>query len=173
MSPDADKFAQVIESARSMVEEQFRISERLDRKVRYQAGTAGAFFAVVQAVVVNAAVRAQGLDDWTTTLAIFAVPATLITIGAFVAATGAWRTQTEKDLPIQDLRAMVEGVSHGDENTSRNLAFHYLNLAEQRRIGNAERLNRVRRVADITLLSIVLTGAELALVFVGLANHRG
>jgi hypothetical protein len=164
---------QVTESARAMVSEQFQIAERLDRKARYQAGSAGAFFAVVQAVAINAITRTDLSNGWKVTLATFAVPSALLTIGAFIAAAGAWRTQGEKDLPIPDLRALVDSISLGDENGPRELAHHYLNLAEQRRIGNAKRLTTLRKVAAAAIISIVLTGIELVLVFVALANVNG
>ena len=132
---------QVIESARSMVGEQFQIAERLDRKARYQAATAGAFFAVVQAVAINAITGADISTEWIGTLAAFAIPGGLMTIASVLAAADAWRTQLEKDLPIPDLRAMVDGISLGDENALRELAHHYLNLAEKRRAGNATQSN--------------------------------
>ena len=162
---------QVIEAARSMVGEQFQIAERLDRKARYQAATAGAFFAVVQAVAINAITGAGLSKGWIATLSSAAMPAGLMTVAAVLAAADAWRTQLEKDLPIPDLRAMVDSISLGDENAHRELAHHYLNLAESRRGGNAERLKRVRKAAAAALLSIGLTGLELILVFIALTQH--
>lgn len=90
---------QVIESARSMVGEQFQIAERLDRKARYQAATAGAFFAVVQAVAINAITSAGLSKGWIATLASAAVPAGLMTVAALLAAADAWRTQLGKICP--------------------------------------------------------------------------
>jgi hypothetical protein len=173
MGGDAERLGRVIDSARSMVGEQFQIAERLDRKVRYQVATAGAFFAVVQAVAVNAITAGEALDGWTVTLAAFAVPSALLTVGAFAIATVAWRTQAERDLPIGELREMVDADPNTARDPSLDLAFHYLNLAEERRRGNARRLEWVRRVADVTTLSIVLTGVELILLLIGLASQRG
>jgi hypothetical protein len=167
----AGDFAQVIESARAMVGEQFQIAERLDRKARYQAATAGAFFAVVQAVAINAITGAGLTKSWIVTLAAVAVPAGLMTIASVLAAADAWRTQIEKDLPIPDLRAMVDGIALGDENAPRELAHHYLNLAEKRRAGNAARLPRVKKAAAAALISIGLTGLELIMVFIALTQH--
>lgn len=164
-------FAQVIESARAMVGEQFQISERLDRKARYQAGTAGAFFAVVQAVAINAITNAGLSETWIVTLAALAVPAGLMTIASVLAAADAWRTQVERDLPIPDLRAMVDGIAVGDENAPRELAHHYLNLAESRRAGNVGRVRRVKKAAAAAIISIVLTGLELIMVFIALTQH--
>jgi hypothetical protein len=168
----ADKdLSQVIESARSMVGEQFQISERLDRKARYQAATAGAFFAVVQAVAINAITSAGLSSGWIVTLASVAVPAGLMTVASVLAAADAWRTQLEKDLPIPDLRAMVDSISLGDENAGRELAHHYLNLAEKRRGGNAERIGRVKKAAAAAIISIAVTGLELIMVFIALIQH--
>src|SRR4051812_96289 len=99
-TPMAERdLAQVIESARSMVAEQFQIAERLDRKARYQAGTAGAFFAVVQAVALNAITGSNLSDGWIATLATLGLPSAFLTLAAFLSASDAWRTQGEKDLP--------------------------------------------------------------------------
>lgn len=167
------QLGQIIESARAMVAEQFQIAERYDRKARYQAASAGAFFAVVQAIVINAITRTDLSSSWKVTLATFAVPAALLTVGAFIAAADAWRTQKEKDLPIPDLRELVESISRGDEHALRTLAGHCLNLAEARKAANKQRLSRVKKVAATALLSIILTGIELVLIFVALANLNG
>jgi hypothetical protein len=169
---EADKdLGQVIESVRSMVGEQFQIAERLDRKARYQVGSAAAFFAVVQAAAINAITGAELSKSWIVTLAAVAVAAGLMTVASVLAAADAWRTQTEKDLPIPDLRAMVDSISLGDANASRELAHHYINLAEKRKAGNAERIKRVKRAAGAAIVSIGLTGLELIMVFIALAQH--
>lgn len=167
------RLGQIIDSARAMVAEQFQIAERYDRKARYQAASAGAFFAVVQAIVINAITRTGLSTSWKVTLATLAIPSALLTVGAFMAAADAWKTQKEKDLPIPDLRELVEKISRGDEHALRTLAGHYLNLAEARKAANQQRLSRVKSVAGAALLSITLTGLELILIFVALANLNG
>jgi hypothetical protein len=154
-----------------MVSEQFQIAERLDRKARYQVASAGAFFAVVQAIAVNAITRAGLPHDWTAALAVVALPPALLTIGAFVTAANAWRTQTEDDLPVADLREMTDRIQRGDNLALRELAHHYLNLVERRRVGNETRVERVKKTSAAAILSIGLSGLELVLIFVALSNH--
>lgn len=162
---------EIIESARAVVAEQFQIAERLDRKARYQVGSAGAFFAVVQAVAVNA-ITSNGLSgEWPTTLAIIAVPAALITVGAFLAAAEAWRTQPEGDLPLEKVRSMIgPGTPEQHRKDREWLANLYLTLAQTRRDGNALRLQNVKRTTAAALISVALTGLELVLIFVALAH---
>ena len=131
--------SEVVEAARAMVGEQFQIAERLDRKARYQVATAGAFFAVVQAIAVNAITNASLSDGWIATLAAAAVPAALLTIGALITAASAWRTQIEADLPIADLRELTDRLQRGDDQALRDLAHHYLNLVDDRRAKNVTR----------------------------------
>ena len=165
----AAELGQAIESGRSMVDEQFQIAERLDRKARYQAATSGTFFAVVQAIAVNAISGADLSPGWIATLAAFALPSAFLTVGSLVAASSAWKTQIEKDLPVADLRDLIDRIQRGDEFALRELAHHYVNLAEERRTGNKERVKRVGKAADAALLSVALTGLELVLIFVSLA----
>lgn len=167
------RLGQIIDSARAMVAEQFQIAERYDRKARYQAASAGAFFAVVQAIAINAITRTDLSSTWKGTLATLAVPSALLTVGAFIMAAESWKTQKERDLPIPDLRELVESISRGDEHALRTLAGHYLNLAELRKAANKQRLSRIKKVAAAALLSIILTGIELVLIFVALANLNG
>jgi hypothetical protein len=165
----ATEMGQVIESARSMVNEQFQIAERLDRKVRYQVATSGAFFAVVQAIALNAITGADLSTSWITTLAAFALPSAFLTIGALAAASRAWKTQIEHDLPVADLRDLIDRIQRGDDLALRELAHHYVNVAEERREGNKQRVKRVRKAADAALMSVGLTGVELVLIFISLA----
>lgn len=169
---EADKdLSQLIESVRSMVAEQFQIAERLDRKARYQVGTSGAFFAVVQAAAINAITSADLSTGWIVALAAFGLSAGFMTIASLISASDAWRTQTEKDLPIPDLRQMVDNIVLGRDEPRRELAHHYINLAERRKAGNVERIKRVKRAAGAATVSIGLTGLELIMVFIALAHH--
>jgi hypothetical protein len=163
------ELGQAIESARSMVDEQFQIAERLDRKARYQAATSGTFFAVAQAIAINAISGANLSTGWIATLAAFALPSAFLTIGSLVAASHAWKTQIEKDLPVADLRDLIDRMQRGDEFAMRELAHHYVNLAEERRAGNKDRVKRVGKASSAVLLSVSLTGLELVLIFVSLA----
>ncbi|HEU5062435.1 MAG TPA: hypothetical protein VFT79_04680 [Solirubrobacterales bacterium] len=167
------ELGQTIDSARAMVDEQFQIAERLDRKARYQAATSGAFFAVVQAIAINAISNAGLSAGWIATLAALALPAAFLTIGSLVAASSAWKTQMERDLPLADLRDLIDRIQRGDEFALRELAHHYVNLAEERREGNKQRVAKVGKAAAAALMAISLTGLELVLIFVSLAVAHG
>jgi hypothetical protein len=159
---------QLVETSRAMVAEQFQIAERLDRKARYQVATAGAFFAVVQALAVNAIGNAGLSDGWVATLGALALPPAFLTLAALIATSHAWRTQDEKDLPLVELRAIVDRVQRDDDLAMRELAHHYLNLVEARRGQNAAREAEVRRAAAATQLALVFIGLELLMVFIAL-----
>jgi hypothetical protein len=92
------------------------------------------------------------------------------TIGAVIAAATAWRTQLEKDLPVADLRELTDRLQRGDELALRELAHHYLNLVEDRRDRNTQRIGRVGQVTAASILSVALTGLELVLIFIAMAT---
>jgi hypothetical protein len=177
MDTDADvtatELVQAIETARSMVGEQFQIAERLDRKARYQAATSGAFFAVVQAVALNAITGASLSKGWIGTLAAFAIASACFAIAAVAAASRAWVTQDEKDIPLADLRDIIDRMERGEDRTLWELAHHYANVAADRREKNGERLKRVKKAGDAAILSIALTALQLILVFVALSVTYG
>jgi len=153
-----------------MVAEQFQIAERLDRKARFQVATAGAFFALVQALAVNTILNADLTDGWIATLGALALPPALLTIGALVATARAWQTQAEKDLPLDKLRSLAERMQIDDELALRELAHHYLNLVEERRLSNATREQRVRQATGATQLALFFIGAELVVLFIALTT---
>jgi len=169
----ATELAQAIETARSMVNEQFQIAERLDRKARYQAATAGGFFAVVQAVALNAITGASLSKGWIGTLAAFAIASACFAIASVAAASRAWVTQGEKDIPLADLRNIIDRMERREGQNLWELAHHYANVAADRREKNRERLKRVKKAGDTAILSVALTALQLILIFVALSVTNG
>lgn len=175
MDVDADRNlgernpSEIVETARSMLAEQFQIAERLDRKARYQVATSGAFFAVVQALAVNAIVNGQLSSNWATGIAALAAVAGLLAVGGLIATSHAWRTVEERDLPLADLRDLTDRIQRGDEFAVRDLAHHYLNLVEERREQNADRERDVGRAVGAVQLALVISGIELVSIFVALS----
>jgi hypothetical protein len=148
-----------IEVLRARVDQEFKITERIDGKGRQAFALVAAFFAVAQAVTFGS-FRAASLTS--PKLVLLAVLATAAV--AFVLLTGHLLADSEELQDEPDVRpASVERWAH--EKTDRAFAEKLLvelrDVAEKRHEGNERRGRRYQRVACTARVALILTSVEL------------
>jgi hypothetical protein len=152
---------QAITVLRARIDEEFRISERLDSKSRQAFALAAGFFAVVQTVAFGA--FAQSTVNGTERVLLLA--AVVIAGGALVVVAHRL-TNGEELLPEADVRpeAVVQWCKEaGDdpESVSRHLVVELALMARRRADNNAGRARSYDRVVFATRWALIFVGLEL------------
>jgi hypothetical protein len=173
----ATQLTLLLNAATSIVEEEFKRSERLDAKSRNMLTVTGTFFAVVQAVV--AALINETLGTTATEPASPWIPwlmgmAGLAIVGLLIAVTWsyeAWRLRDEEALQVKTVRAYRDAAHAGNPAVGVKLVDAYSDIAEDRRKVNAERADVVDKAAIACGSAMLLIGTELVLTFFAVAVH--
>jgi hypothetical protein len=157
----------MLATARHMLDEEFKIAERVDQKARAQITAAGAFFAVVQAVA-GAVLASSTVDDTLAAALVgLGIAAVLSTTVALVRTGNAARLFTEKALPLSKLREnYLPHAAQGNPMIGRHLVDYTLGLVDERRLVNDERAEAFENASTWCLLSVLFSAVEMILAFV-------
>lgn len=171
----ATQVSVLLSAATSLIDEEFRRSERLDAKSRNLVTIAGSFFAVVQAVVVGlingslGATETHDASSFILWLAIAGGFATIATVVALFLSYNAWRLRDDEALAVKTIRDYRDAARDDNPAVGVQLVDVYANIAENRRSVNRKRAGAVDRAAIACGLAMALIGTELVLAFVAVA----
>jgi cellobiose-specific phosphotransferase system component IIC len=165
----------LLDAATAIIDEEFKRSERLDAKSRNMITVAGAFFAVVQAVVaalINETLTATATQETSPFVLWLCVAAGISTLGLLIALTWsyeAWRLRDDEALQVKTIRDYRDAAYSGNPAVGAKLVDAYAQIAEDRRKVNAERADAVDAAAIACGIAMALIGIELVLAFVAVA----
>ncbi len=167
----------LLDAATSIIDEEFKRSERLDAKSRNMITLTGTFFAVVQAVVaalINETLSATGTQAASPLILWLMVAGGVATVGLGIALTWsyeAWRLRNDEALQVKTIRDYRDAAYAGNPAVGAKLVDAYAKIAEDRRKVNAERATAVDKAAIACGFAMFLIGTELVLAFVAVAVH--
>jgi hypothetical protein len=157
-----------IAALRARVDEEFKITERLDSKSRQAFALAGGGFAIAQTVAFGSFGQAQvdGAARFVT-LGLAAIAAIFLTLTAH-RLTDAEELRPEEDIDPSKIEEWARDLN--DEDFAKHMVVHLRVVAERRAASNerrAEYFNGHRGVLFWSRWTLLLTGAELifAIVF--------
>jgi cellobiose-specific phosphotransferase system component IIC len=175
---DAEGAAQLsllLHAATAVVDEEFKRSERYDAKSRNLITVTGAFFAVVQAVVValiNGSLAATKAHDASTFVPWIVTAGIASTLGLAVAvyySYRAWQLRDEDAVAIKTIRAYRDAALAGNPAVGAKLVDGYTTVAERRREVNEDRATAVDAAAIGCGIAMALIGTELIVALVAAA----
>ncbi len=173
----ATQLSILLTSATSIIDEEFKRSERVDAKSRNQIALVASFFAVTQAGVIALLDGALGAHEhhaassfvpWLAGVAIIAAAA--IT-GAVFVSYRAWRLFDDPTLAIKTIRAYRDAAVDGNPAVGAKLVEAYAEIAEGRRDNNKKRTDALERATKACAVSVGCVAVELAVAFVAVAVH--
>lgn len=168
----ATQLSILLDSATSMIDEEFKRSERLDAKSRHQVTIVGTFFAVVQAGVialVNGSLgktEEHGASSFVPWLMGAAGVAALALLVAFLFSYWAWRLQDDPALSPDTLDDYREAARQGNPAVGVKLVDAYTKVARGRRENNQSRAESLESAATACVVAAIFIAIELGLAFV-------
>ena len=174
-APDEGKqLALLLETARHMVDEEFRRSDRLDGKSRNQFTVVGALFAVVMATtagVLNALLDEKGVAEWVYPLLAGCALLTIIALAmAFMWSLETWRVRPNDALDPETLEQYVSHAERGNIAVAKHLIGAYAQILRDRRRLNKERVADLKRATVACGVAALAALVQLAAVFVALVQ---
>jgi hypothetical protein len=157
----ADDLNAIIGEARSAIDQEFAISERLDSKARGQVTLAGQWFAVVQAVSA-VAYSASHPRHWL----LYCVAGTALAGGLVLAvlfgfSAAVWRTRKEPALSPRALAEMKAIAADPDRNLLPALVDHYASILRDRRVTNRTRVDALTKSEWFWYVAMTVPLSEL------------
>jgi uncharacterized protein YneF (UPF0154 family) len=160
---DAD-LTEVLRLARAAMDQEFEVTDRLDRKARGQLTLAGQWFAIVQAVS-GIAWAASKAEQWL-----------LICIGAiallggvllgvmFTLSANVWKIRDEPAVSPKALLAMTAMADDPEKDLQQAMVQHYASMLQDRRRNNAERADALHKSERFWRAVMVVPLVELGFV---------
>jgi hypothetical protein len=170
----ATQLSILLSSATSIIDEEFRRSERLDAKSRNQIALTATFFAVVQAGVIglingtlgsSKGHPASSLVPW---LAGSGGLAGIALVVAVVISSRAWRLLDDPALKIKTIRDYLGPAREGNPAVGAKLVDAYSDIAEGRRANNKTRAVALEAATKACGAAFVCIAIELTLAFVAI-----
>ena len=153
----------VLQAAQSAVDQEFRISERLDAKIRSQIGSAAVWFAIVTGISGAIFTRAKPVSDaYVDVIIAFALLAVLLLVVASYFAYGVWQLRDEKEIAPAALFEMTAAAHEGD--LDEKLVQQYASILARRRENNKTRAHAFRRSTPWVGATLAATLAQLVVV---------
>lgn len=168
----ATQLSILLASATSMIEEEFKRSERLDAKSRNQIAIIGTFFAVVQAGVIGlingslGSTEQHGASSFVPWLAITGGVAAVALVVALAFSYRAWRLHDDPALSPDTLDSYREAARQGNPAVGVKLIGAYTKIAKGRRENNAKRAESLESAAIACAVAMAFIAIELVLAFV-------
>jgi hypothetical protein len=168
----ASQLSILLSSATSMVDEEFKRSERLDAKSRNQITIAGSFFAIVQAVVVGlingslGATETTGRSSFVGWLAAAGAAAGIALVVALAFSYRAWKLREDDALEPDTLTDYISYAQKGNEAVAVKLVTAYAEIAKQRRDNNETRAKAMEHAARACFIALAFVSVELTLAFI-------
>lgn len=171
----ATQMSLLLSAATSVIDEEFKRSERLDSKSRNQISIVGALFAVVQAVVVGLLngtlepARGHATSSFVVWLGVAAVAAAIALAVAIAVSYQSWRLRDDPALGLNTIRQYSDAARSGNPAVGAKLIEGYTQIAEGRRANNEERAEALDRAAVACAVATAFGLVELILAFVAAA----
>lgn len=168
----ATQLSILLDSATSMIDEEFKRSERLDAKSRNQVTIVGTFFAVVQAGVIAlvngslGSTEEHGASSFVPWLMIAGGVAALALVAAVAFSYRSWRLHDDPALSPDTLDDYREAARQGNPAVGVKLVGAYTKIARGRRENNEKRAESLESAAVACAFAMVFVAIELALSFV-------
>jgi protein-S-isoprenylcysteine O-methyltransferase Ste14 len=153
---------QVVEVARSALDEEFQRAERYDAKARGQMMLAGSWFAVVQAVAA-VSLRGDTPNAWALAIAAAAVLAGLVLIWAMRQSARVWKLRSQPAINQETLEDMLSSAEQDPERFGHELVLLYRNLLGNAQDVNAKRASAFEDATGAWWWALALAFAELAI----------
>lgn len=153
---------QVVEAARSALDQEFQRAERYDAKTRGQMTLAGSWFAVVQAVAA-VSLRGDTPTGWALAIAAAAVIAGVALFWAMRKSARVWRLRPQPAVNQETLEDMLSSVDREPERFGHQLVGLYRNLLGNAQAVNAERASALEGATGAWWWALLLAFAELAI----------
>ena len=157
---------QAIAVLRGRIDEEFRITERLDAKGRQAFALAAGFFAVVQTVAFGAFAQIGVTSGERVLLAVLAVIAGLSLIVVAYRLTHGEELLEEIDVRPDTIVKWANDAGDDPEYVSARLVTELANVANRRDANNATRAGDYDNIVDATRLALILAGVELIVAIV-------
>lgn len=172
-SPDEGRqLGVLLDTARTLIDEEFRRSERLDSKSRNQFTAVGGLFALVMATtagVLNALLDQDTVADWVyPTLGSCALVSIVALLIALIGSLGAWRLRESDALDADTIEEYIPYAEDGNLAVAKNLVQAQAQILRNRRAQNADRAKGLEHATWACLISAVASLAQLAAVFAAL-----
>lgn len=171
---DGRQLGLLLDVARSLVDEEFRRSERLDTKSRNQFTAVGGLFAVVMAVtagVLNALLSQKSVEAWVyPVLGGCALASTLALALALVWSAESWRLRKSDALDPGTIEEYVSFAERGNVAVTKQLIKAYAQILRDRRSQNSERAKDVKLATVACVVAGLASLLQLAAVFVALLD---
>lgn len=168
----ATQLSILLTSATSLIDEEFRRSERIDAKARNQIALVATFFAVVQAGVISlmngvlgpsAGHAASSFVPW---LAGLGGMAGIALVAAALISNRVWRLLDDPALGVKTIREYLAPAREGNPAVGAKLINAYAKIADGRRHNNQLRTNALEAATKTCGVAFLFIGLELTLAFV-------
>lgn len=170
----SEQLGMLLETARSMADEEFRRSERLDAKSRNQFTAIGALFAVIMATtagVLNALIDTDKVDHWVYPLLGGCALATTVALGLALAwSLETWRLRVTDTLDPDTIETYIPYAERGNRAVAINLIRAYAHILRERQAQNKDRADVLKRATVACGLAGVASLVQLGAVFVALMS---
>lgn len=148
-----------IDVLRARVDQEFKITERIDAKGRQVFALVAAFFAVAQAVTFGAFRATSLTSPKLVVLAALATAAVLLVLLAGHRLADSEEPQGEPEVRPRDIECWAREKT--DRAFAEKLVVELRDVAEKRHEGNERRRSRYQRVELAARLALIFTAAEL------------
>jgi len=167
----------LLDAAVHLVDEQNRITERLDAKARNQLTIAAAFFAGVQAGVISLVGGPLGpsagsdASPYIPYLLGVASVAVVTFIVAVLISYRTWKLRPAMVLSVKTIRDYIPFARQGRSGVGAKIVTAYTDIVQERQRQNAERAAALRKASWACALTLVVVAAELILGFSAVIDH--
>lgn len=151
----------VFDMTKTAVDLQFRISERIDAKVRAYFGFTATVYAVAQAIVLKDDVHSE-LGSTGDIVSALAIGATVLLLLALGTALHALRPQDEDDVSEANLRNLLRRGYSGDNKAGSDGVNLLIGELHRRKNTNATRVERLTKVIVVSAIAAAVAIAEVA-----------
>lgn len=169
-SKSATQLDILLRSALNLIDEENRITERLDTKSRSQLTIATTVFAGVQAGVISLVGGPLRPSPWVPYLLVTAVFAVAALVVGIIMSARVWKLRPAKVLDASTIRDYIPFASQGRLGVGANVVWAYTTIAEARAEQNDDRAQALKPSGRACLVTIVVAAVELVLAFVAVID---
>lgn len=152
---------QAITVLRARIDEEFRVTERLDSKARQAFALAAGFFAVVQTVAFGGFAERTVNGDEKVALLLAAVVAGVLLVRVALRLANSEELLEEADVKPQAIVKWCNEAGNDREYVPVRLVTELARMADTRAKNNATRSGRYDQAAAATRLALIFAGMEL------------
>ena len=147
---------------KTAIDLQFKVTERIDSKVRAYFGFAATVYAVAQAIVLKSDVH-EKLGSQASTVQGLAIAATAMLVVAMIATLNALRPIDEHDVSEIKLRELLERGYSGDSQAGADGINLMIGQLHRRRSTNEKRTDRLNAQIVVIGITVLVAFVQVAL----------